>query len=244
MSGTVLIIGAASDMGTALAEAYAAKGFGLQLAARSVDRLAPLASDLKIRFGSTVALVELDIADYSKHELAWKGLSVCPDITISVVGYMKDNAEALANTTIALATIHSNYSGPMAFLNLVAQTYAEQKKGTIVGISSVAGLRGRQSNFIYGSAKAGFIAYLSGLRNFLFHHGVHVMTVLPGFVYTKMTADLTLPPLLTATPQEVAKAIVSGVEKKKNTIYVKWFWRYIMLIIRYIPEFQFKKMKL
>ena len=244
MSGTVLIIGAASDMGTALAEAYAAKGFGLQLAARSVDRLGPLASDLKIRFGIAVELIELDIADYSKHEIVWKGLAICPDITISVVGYMKENEEALADTTIALNTMHSNYSGPVAFLNLVAQTYAKQKKGTIVGISSVAGLRGRQSNFIYGSAKAGFVAYLSGLRNYLFHQGVHVMTVLPGFVYTKMTAHLTLPPLLTATPQDVAKAIVSGVEKKKNTIYVKWFWRYIMLIIRYIPEFQFKKMKL
>lgn len=244
MSGTVLILGAASDMGIALAEAYAAKGFGLQLAARSSDRLAPLAADLKIRFGTTVALVELDIADFSKHEAVWKSLSVCPDITISVVGYMKDNEEALTDATIALNTVNSNYTGPMVFLDLVAQTYAKQKKGTIVGISSVAGLRGRQSNFIYGSAKAGFIAYLSGLRNYLFHHQVHVMTVLPGFVYTKMTAHLTLPPLLTATPQEVAKAIVKGVEKKKNTIYVKWFWRYIMMIIRFLPEFQFKKMKL
>src|SRR5690606_12784913 len=116
--------------------------------------------------------------------------------------------------------------------------------GTIVGISSVAGERGRQSNYLYGSAKAGFTAYLSGLRNALFSDNVHVVTVLPGFVYTKMTENLNLPKLLTAQPSEVADAIYAAVQKKKNTIYVRWFWKWIMLIIKCIPEFIFKKLKL
>jgi short-subunit dehydrogenase len=108
----------------------------------------------------------------------------------------------------------------------------------------VAGERGRQSNYFYGSAKAGFTAYLSGLRNRLFTEKVHVLTVKPGFVYTKMTENLPLPKLLTAVPEDVAKVVYSGVMKKKNVVYVKWFWRWIMLIIKSIPEFMFKKMKL
>ena len=108
----------------------------------------------------------------------------------------------------------------------------------------VAGERGRQSNYLYGSAKAGFTAYLSGLRNRLFHHGLHVLSIQPGFVYTRMTEGLTLPPLLTATPEQVASAVSKAIDKKKNVVYVKWFWRWIMLIIKSIPEFLFKKLKL
>ena len=108
----------------------------------------------------------------------------------------------------------------------------------------MAGERGRQSNYFYGSAKAGFTAYLSGLRNRLFREGVQVLTVKPGFVYTRMTEAMTLPALVTATPEQVADAIYKGVLKKKNVIYVKWFWRWIMLLIKMIPETVFKKMKL
>src|SRR5690606_29580177 len=97
--------------------------------------------------------------------------------------------------------------------------------------------RGRQSNYLYGSAKAGFTAYLSGLRNRLCKSGVHVTTINPGFVYTKMTEDMKLPPLLTSRPAEVAEAAYTAVEKKKNVVYVKWFWRWIMLAIKSVPEF-------
>ncbi len=108
-----------------------------------------------------------------------------------------------------------------------------EKKGVIAGISSVAGERGRQSNYIYGSAKAGFTAYLSGLRNRMFPENVHVVSVQPGFVYTRMTQkNLPLPPLLTAQPEQVANTVYKAVASKKNVVYVKWFWRWIMLIIR------------
>ena len=137
-----------------------------------------------------------------------------------------------------------NYVGAVSILNIIAAKYVEAGKGVIVGISSVAGERGRQSNFFYGSAKAGFTAYLSGLRNRLFPKNVHVLTVKPGFVATKMTENMVTPKPVTATPDEVANAIYTAVEKKKNVIYVKWMWRWIMLIIRSIPESMFKKLKL
>jgi short-subunit dehydrogenase len=127
---------------------------------------------------------------------------------------------------------------------VVANAYEAMKAGMIVGISSVAGERGRQSNYIYGSAKAGFTAYLSGLRNRLFRSGVHVMSVQPGFVNTRMTQHLTLPPLLTAQPEQVADAVFKAVQRKKNVLFVKWPWKYIMLIIKSIPESIFKKLKL
>ncbi|HEX2535106.1 MAG TPA: SDR family NAD(P)-dependent oxidoreductase, partial [Chitinophagaceae bacterium] len=161
-----------------------------------------------------------------------------------VAGYMTENETAIRSLDETLRTIHTNYTGAVSILNVVAADYMARKSGTIVGISSVAGLRGRQSNYIYGSAKAGFTAYLSGLRNRLFHEGAHVVTVLPGFVYTKMTEHLNLPKLLTAQPEAVGSVVYEAVQGKKNTVYVKWFWRWIMLIITSVPEFIFKKKKL
>jgi decaprenylphospho-beta-D-erythro-pentofuranosid-2-ulose 2-reductase len=108
----------------------------------------------------------------------------------------------------------------------------------------VAGERGRQSNYIYGSAKAGFTAYLSGLRNRLTRSGVHVVTIKPGFVDTKMTSGLKLPAPLTAQPAQVASKIVRAVDRKADVVYVLWMWRWIMLIIKCIPEGVFKKLKL
>ncbi|MGB1318607.1 MAG: SDR family NAD(P)-dependent oxidoreductase, partial [Flavobacteriales bacterium] len=112
------------------------------------------------------------------------------------------------------------------------------------GISSVAGERGRGTNYVYGSAKAGMTAYLDGLRNYLLPKGVHVVTVKPGYVDTKMKAGKPTPGIVTASPEQVAKAVFRGYKSKKNTIYVLWMWRWIMLIIRNIPEFIFKRMKL
>ena len=244
MPSTVLILGAASDMAVALAKKFASKGFNIQLAARNADRLKSLQSDLSIRYNIVSSIHEFDAVKFEQHQSFWNSLSPKPDITISVMGYMNDNEKVIADQNDTLKTIHTNYSGPVSILNIAAHEYMAKQQGTIVGISSVAGMRGRQSNYIYGSAKAGFTAYLSGLRNKLFHHKVHVLTVLPGFVYTKMTEHLNLPKLLTAQPENVADAVYKGIRKKKNVVFVKWFWRWIMLIITSIPEFMFKKKKL
>lgn len=244
MKATVLIIGAGSDIGAAIAERFAREGHPLLLAARNSSRLLPQKADLEIRYNIPCSLLEMDITETGKLAGIWNQLPEKPGITISVVGYMNDNEKVFRDGVETERTIVTNYLGPAVLLNAVAEEYIKAGQGTIAGISSVAGLRGRQSNFIYGSAKAGFIAYLSGLRNRLYPHGVHVMTVLPGFVYTKMTAHLTLPGLLTAQPAAVADAVYKGIQKKKNILYVKWFWKWIMCIIRMIPEGIFKKKKL
>ncbi|MCO5240359.1 MAG: SDR family oxidoreductase [Chitinophagaceae bacterium] len=241
---TILILGATSDMGIAIARLFAAKQFDIQLAARDTSKLSYLQTDITIRNNVRCSIHQFDAVDFTSHQTFFNTLSPKPDITVCVFGYMNDNAKVTDDLNEMLKTMHTNYTGAVSILNIASKYYAFSKKGCIVGISSVAGERGRQSNYIYGSAKAGFTAYLSGLRNALHESGVHVVTVLPGFVYTKMTEHLRLPQLLTAHPNDVALSIYNAVQKKKNIIYVKWFWRWIMCTIKLIPEPIFKRMKL
>lgn len=241
---TILILGATSDIGFAIAKKFAEEKYDVQLAARNLEQLKPLQSDLQIRYNIACSIHCFEATKFETHLSFYHSLPKKPDVTVYVVGYMNDNEKVINDWQETLNTIHTNYTGAVSILNIVGADYAAKKEGTIVAISSVAGNRGRQSNYIYGSAKAGFTAYLSGLRNKLYHDKVHVVTVLPGFVYTKMTEHLALPKLLTAKPEEVAHAIYNGVLTKKNVIYVKWFWKWIMLIITSIPESIFKKKKL
>lgn len=241
---TALILGAASDMAIAIAEKFASEGYNIQLAARNVTRLEPLQSDLAIKYTSRVSIHEFDALAYDTHNSFFEELEPKPEVTICVFGFLGENEKAADDWTQASRIIHTNYTGAVSILNIISRYYASRKEGVIAGISSVAGERGRQSNYLYGSAKAGFTAYLSGLRNSLYHKGVHVVTIQPGFVYTKMTENIALPKLLTAKPGEVAEAVYGAVKKKRNVVFVKWFWRYIMMIIKNIPEFLFKKLKL
>lgn len=241
---TVLILGAGSDMAVALARHFGKEKYNVLLAGRNLPALQALQNDLQIRYGITAKACLFDALDFNSHRAFYDALDPKPDITICVFGYLGNQQLAQTNWQESSKVIHSNYTGAVSILNIVAADYAQKQQGTIVGISSVAGERGRQSNYVYGSAKAGFTAYLSGLRNYLFRHNVHVLSVQPGFAYTKMTEDLKLPPLLTATPDEIAVAVAKAIRKKKNVLYVKWMWRYIMLIIKLIPEPVFKRMKL
>jgi len=241
---TALILGATSDIGYAIAKKFASEKYNILLAARNPGLLTGFQTDLQIRYGITCSIHSFDALKFEEHQAFYAALQSKPEVVVYVIGYMKDNEAVAANWDETLQTINTNYTGAVSVLNIVAADYTVKKGGTIVGISSVAGNRGRQSNYIYGSAKAAFTAYLSGLRNKLFHSNVHVLTVLPGFVYTKMTEHLNLPKLLTAQPGDVAEAVYKGVANKSNVIYVKWFWRWIMLIIAAVPETIFKKKKL
>lgn len=241
---TALLLGAASDMSIAIAEKFASKGYHIQLAARNVNRLMPLQSDLAIKYNVRVSIYEFDALAFDTHKAFFDSLEPKPDVTICVFGYLGENERAITDWQQASQIINTNYTGAVSILNVAAEYYASKGQGAIAGISSVAGERGRQSNYLYGSAKAGFTAYLSGLRNNLYHKGVHVTTVQPGFVYTKMTEDIKLPPLLTAKPEDIGEAVYRAVVKKKNVVYVKWFWKPIMTVIKTIPEFMFKKLKL
>jgi len=241
---TVLILGAASDMALAIAKTFAEHKYAIQLAARDTGKLAASQSDLQLRYNVPCTLHPFDALNYTSHAAFFDQLQPKPDVTICVFGVMTDEEAAFNDFSQAERMINTNYTGAVSILNVAARYYRAQHQGCIVGISSVAGERGRQSKLIYGSTKAAFTAYLDGLRNLLFKDGVHVVTVKPGFVYTKMTEDLKLPAPITAQPGEVGKAVYNAVQNRKNTVYVRWMWKWIMLIIKSIPEFQFKKMKL
>ncbi len=240
----ILILGAKSDVARALAHEYAQNGHNLYLAARNSHSLAADVSDLKIRYNIAVKAVEFDAKNYESHAGFYQQFSPKPDVVICVFGVMYEQKAAEKDWVLAENTLAVNYIGAVSILEKAAAEMEVAQKGTIIGISSVAGDRGRVSNYLYGSAKAGFSAYLSGLRNRLAASGVHVLTVKPGFVRTAMTEHLPLPAPLTAMPAQVAKDIYKAAQKEKNTLYTLWMWKYIMLIIRNIPEFIFKKLKL
>lgn len=240
----VLILGAGSDVGVACAHHFAQYKFNLYLAGRNMENLQPLSTDIRIRYKVEVIPVLFDALDFSAHAAFVQSLQPLPDVAICVFGMLGDQKAAENDWQACKKILDTNYTGAVSVMNILAQQFEARGSGVLVGISSVAGERGRQSNYIYGSAKAGFTAYLSGLRNRLYKKGVHVMTVKPGFINTRMTEHLDLPKPLTAQPAQVARAIFNGARKKANTIYVLPVWWLIMLIIRNIPEFIFKRMKL
>lgn len=241
---TVLIIGAKSDIAKAVARQYAQHGYDLILAGRAIEELAEFSNDIKIRYGREVSLKEFDIVNFESHNLFYENLAKKPLGVIVASGYMSEQSVAQSNWNETVNMINVNFTGAVSILNIIANHFESNKSGFIIGISSVAGDRGRKANYIYGSAKAGFSAYLSGLRNRLFSSGVHVLTVKPGFVATKMTEGLNLPTKLTAQPEAVANDIFIAQQKRKDILYTKWIWQYIMMIIQHIPETIFKKMSI
>ena len=239
----ILILGGTSDIALALARVYATRGCHLTLAARNPERLDADIADLRIRGAGSARHVTCNILHNDAAAFV-DGLGTLPDVVICVVGLLGDQTNAQNDAALAQTILRSNFEGPALMLGEFANRMQVRGAGTIIGISSVAGDRGRASNYLYGSAKAGFTAFLSGLRNRLASRGVHVMTVKPGFVATRMTAGMNLPKLLTAQPEEVARAIIAAADRRRNTLYVYRVWQLIMLIIAHIPETIFKKMHL
>jgi hypothetical protein len=244
VSGSVLIVGATSDIGRALARAYAAENRALVLAARDVARLEPEAANLRLRHSSEVRLVTLDILDDDAQAALIDSLDPFPDTVVCVAGLMTDQAAAERDPAAASRMMRTNYEAPSLLLGRCANRMEARGSGCLIGISSVAGDRGRATNYVYGSAKAGFTAFLSGLRNRLARSGVHVMTVKPGFVRTRMTEGMKLPGKLTAEPEEVAAAVIAAEAKRRDVLYVRPIWRPVMTAIRLLPETVFKKMKI
>jgi short-subunit dehydrogenase len=244
MKKSVLIIGGSSDVALALAQIYAENKYELFLTFRNEKQGKNIASDLSIRYGIKCTPLLLDINEPQKIQEFTDQIDVVPEITICCAGYLGDQDLAEREMKEALQIINVNYTGVVLLINKIAAIYQERRSGSIAVFSSVAGERGRQSNYMYGSAKAGLTAYLSGLRNKLNSSNVSVLSVIPGFMLTRMTEDLDLPKMLTAKPTAAAKAVFKAIEKKKNIVYVLWYWKYIMLIIKSIPEGIFKKLKL
>ncbi|MBC58410.1 MAG: short-chain dehydrogenase [Confluentimicrobium sp.] len=239
--GPVLILGGRSDIGRAVAHAFAAKGHPIQLAARGAASLETSRKDMELRHGVSVTLHEFDALDMAGQAGFIDALPALPEIVVCAVGLLGDQYDDERDFDAATRVMRSNFEAPANILGLFANRFETRGTGTLVGVSSVAGDRGRASNYIYGSAKAGFTAYLSGLRNRLARKGIHVVTVKPGFVATSMTAGMDLPEKLTAAPEMLGEKIVQAVERRRNVIYVKPVWALVMLIIRNIPEAVFKK---
>ena len=246
MKKPILILGATSGMARAAAIIWAKRGHDLFLASRDKNELERIAADISIRYEVTVKHAPFSIENISQHEaFVAKAAQEMGDISgvLLACGYLGDQAKAVSDFAEAQRIIDVNYTGACSVLTHCANILSKQQSGFIAAISSVAGDRGRQSNYLYGSAKGGLSIFLDGLRNRLYSQKVHVLTIKPGFVDTSMTYGR--PGMfLVASPERVAEAIVRAADKRKNVIYVPWFWRIIMSIICSIPECLFKRLKL
>ncbi|MEJ2233180.1 MAG: SDR family oxidoreductase [Syntrophobacterales bacterium] len=241
----LLVLGANSDMAQAIARKFAqAEKANLYLASRNLEILKKRAKDIQIRYQVEAKPLFFDATDYASHPQFYENLDPKPDGVVLSFGYLGDQEKGQQSFKELEQIVATNFLGAARILEIIATDFAERGHGFIIGISSVAGERGRQGNYIYGAAKSGLTVYLSGLRNRLFNENVRVITVLPGFVLTRMTENLDLPPRLTAEVQEVADDVYGAYKKGKDIVYCKWFWRWIMFIIKSIPERVFKRMRL
>lgn len=243
----VLIIGATSAIATACARLWAEQGSEFFLVARNTEKLEQTAADLQARGAKAVTLHCMDATDLAAHPDMLKNcLSAMQQIDIALIahGTLPDQKVCEQDVTVALQEFANNGTSVIALLSLLANQLEIQRCGSLAVISSVAGDRGRPSNYLYGTAKAAVSTFCEGLRARLFKVGVHVMTIKPGFVDTPMTQGLPLPAKLLATPEQVGLRIVKGIDKKIDTLYAPGFWALIMLVIKLLPTPLFKRMAL
>jgi len=243
----ILVMGAGSAIAEAAARVFAQRGDALFLVGRKADVLESLCADLRVRGAKAVGMHVMDANDFGGHEamlnVAESSLGGLDTVVIAH-GTLSDQKACEASVGETLRELNTNGVSVVALLTQVAARFEQRKAGTIVVISSVAGDRGRQSNYVYGSAKALVTAFTSGLRQRLYPLGVSVITIKPGFVDTPMTAAFPKGALW-AKPQQIANGIVSAVDRGSATVlYLPSFWRLIMFIIRSIPESIFRRLKL
>jgi short-subunit dehydrogenase len=251
----VLIVGATSGIARALARLMAAdaasdqRTLGFILASRDEEELTRLAADLRTRSGCEVATIRYDAADLdAAPPLVRDAAMALPGGLQGVIlahGSLPDAEQSRRDPQVARELIDVNYTSMVLLLEAAADYFEQQKAGFICAISSVAGDRGRRSNYPYGASKAALTAYLQGLRSRLHPLGIPVLTVKPGYVDTGMIWGIVKPDSpLNSTPQRVARDILRAIRRRRNVIYTPWFWRIIMGIVRAIPEFVFKRMKI
>ncbi len=238
-----------SSSARALAQRLAARGCRLVLAGRNRVELERQAADLRLRHGATVTIELFDALDFASHASFFDRCVVACDGRLDGVvlchGHLADQKRTETDFETAQRTIDINFTSAVSLLSVAANHFERQRSGFIAAISSVAGDRGRQSNYTYGAAKAGLTAYLQGLRNRLHRSNVAVLTIKPGFVDTAMTQGIVNPgsPLL-ASPDRVASEIDRAIRRRQDVLYTPWFWSPILRIIRMIPECVFKRLKL
>jgi decaprenylphospho-beta-D-erythro-pentofuranosid-2-ulose 2-reductase len=242
----ILVLGATSGIAEATCRIWAAQGASLFLVARNAEKLAAVAADLKTRGASYIDTAVADLDETEQHPalLAHAINSLTGmDIAYLAHGILGDQTHAEQNFNSAAQIIHTNFMAPVSLLTWLANFCVQRHAGTIAVLSSVAGDRGRKSNYAYGSSKAGLSAFLDGLRNRIDREGVTVLSVKPGPTKTAMTVGMPNSEKF-ADVDSVAESIVSAINKRKDTLYVPFQWRPIMFIIRNIPERIFKKLNL
>jgi decaprenylphospho-beta-D-erythro-pentofuranosid-2-ulose 2-reductase len=242
----ILVLGATSGIAEATCRIWATHGASLFLVARNPQKLAAVAADLRTRGASYVdtAVADLDDTDHHPELLAHAVNSLTGmDIAYLAHGILGDQAEAEQDFNAAAQIIYTNYMAPVSLLTWLANFCVQRHAGTLAVLSSVAGDRGRKSNYLYGSSKAGLSAFLAGLRNRVDREGVHVLTIKPGPTRTAMTAAMPNSEKF-ADVDSVAESIVSAIDKRKDVLYVPFQWQAIMFVIRHLPERIFKKLNL
>jgi len=242
----ILVAGATSAIAEATCRLYAASGDRLYLVGRREELLKNISLDLKARGADSVTYQVLDLTQLAKHQellenadLAMGGV----DMLFVAYGTLPNQKACEDSVELALHEFNTNCISVISLVSIVANTFQKKKNGYIVVITSVAGDRGRRSNYFYGSAKSAVSIFLQGLRSRLNNNGVNVINIKPGFVDTPMTASFTKS-FIWESPENIAKGILNAVNKKHDIVYLPWFWRYIMGFIKVIPESIFKKLNL
>lgn len=236
MERPVFILGGRSDIGVAIAHCFAAEGWPVVLGGRDVPQLQAIATDIALRHGVSASVVHADVLDFEAMAGLFDGFAVLPAVVVCAAGLLGDQAETEGDAAQIRRIVDTNFTGPMIALESAARKLAELPQETaVIGISSVAGDRGRAVNYWYGAAKAGLTAGLSGLRQKHAASRLLVMTVKPGFVRTAMTEGMKLPAPLTSSPEEVASLVHAAFRRRRPVVY-HWKWRLVMTVIRLLPE--------
>lgn len=242
-----IVVGATSAIAQATVRLWASRGYKLFLVARNAAHLSMVKEDLNVRGAEQVECYQMDANEYPRHRLMLekaRGAMGGVDGILIAHGTLPDQKRCEHDFEQAREELETNAVSSLSMLTVIANEFERQGYGDIAVISSVAGDRGRQSNYVYGTAKAAVSTFLQGLRNRLAPKGVHVLTIKPGFVDSPMTAAFDKGGPLWATPEQIARGIVNAIDKRRNVVYLPWFWWVIMIVIRHIPETIFKKMKL
>ena len=239
----MLILGATSEIARACALRFAQEGWDLCLAGRRLDALQAMAHELHAKTGRAVGYAEFDALNTATHARLWASIKDRTDAVLCAVGLLGDQIAARHDEDTADRILCANFTGLVPLLSMAADTFEQRRSGFIIGISSVAGDRGRGSNYLYGSAKAGFTAFLSGLRARLAPSGVQVLTVKPGLIASPMLEGRDLPKYLIASPETAARDIADAVRKKRHTLYTPWYWRGVMFVVKHLPERLFIRLK-
>ena len=234
----VLVVGATSAIAQETSRRFAAYGAHLFLTGRDPEKLSSVAQDLRLRGASQVETAVLDVVDLMRHETviaeAFAALGKV-DVVLIAHGVLPDQSRCEQSASEALAALSVNFSATVALLTPLANRLEAQRRGCLAVISSVAGDRGRQSNYVYGASKGGLDRFLQGLRNRLYRSGVDVLTIKPGFVDTPMTAAKPKSGLY-ASPSRVARGIYRAIEARRNVVYLPWFWRPSLCVVTSLPE--------